>query len=349
MVNAVPSEPQGLDIAAYPDALVGGSGAAVLAIWTADEPVGDDLYYSIQGRFLSAVGIGTPSQINTFGDGIQSRARAAALQDGTFIALWRGPELWGRRIDGSGPAGAEFRINPNLFEDGDTTLLLGYDSADLRDGSYLVAWQEQDVASGEISIYARSYLYDGTPMLETRRLFRTHRIVSPLDQLPVHPITVTALASGGFFMAWTVNDSVNSDIFVQGFDAEWEPLADPVLVAEDRLVGFHQPQQAIARPDGSVWLLRTMHYTDFDVRLERRAADGTLLEGPFDIHALSLDDQLHGAFAVFPSGRLAVAWTTFGDSPGNDTDASLQGRIFLPASIFADGFEDGTLAAWTVE
>ena len=73
------------------------------------------------------------------------------------------------------------------------------------------------------------------------------------------------------------------------------------------------------------------------------------LGNEFQINTYTTGNQGGPTIGSDGSGAFVVAWSSYGSSGTDDYWHSVQAqRYIVPTSVFADGFESGNTAAWTV-
>lgn len=143
---------------------------------------------------------------------VQEFASITTLADGGFVVVWDSNQnsqssnfdIYGRRYYASGnPVGAEFVIsnaaNQELFPS--VTALV--------DGSFVVIWQDNENALQK-DIHGRLFRVDGTD---------SEFVVSDATGTQSNP-TVTALADGGFVVAWDDSQTNSPNIYGRRYGAD---------------------------------------------------------------------------------------------------------------------------------
>lgn len=264
----------------------------------------------------SSLEVGTPS--------------LTALSDGNFLVTWTasfatshggsGASFVARRLDSSGaPLGGSVTLPVAPW----TT-----DVAALPGGGYAVAWSTgADVlvrhfhgtgapAADAVAVGAGSYgsrpqiatLADGSGVvawlvqsgegfdLYARRLDATGNALGPADRINTGPVSdsaapaVTALADGGYVVAWTVaeQDGSSTDIHAQRFDSQGAPAGGETLV--DAVNAGLQQQPVLTALEGGGFVVGWMSSgpgTDgWDIEARRFDASGVAVPSG---HALQGD------------------------------------------------------------
>ena len=180
----------------------------------------DTVGSSIKAQVYAAGGatVGGELTVNTQATGTQDHARVAGLSNGRFVIVWdddsgtlgdgSGIGLKAQMYDAGGTTiGGEFLVNTTLA--GDQT---SPDIAALPGGGFVVSWTDSE-AGGSI----RAKLFDGAGA----RVGDEFMVNIPTGaQFGQSGSSVSALANGGFVIAWSVGVSVlDTDSRAQAFDA----------------------------------------------------------------------------------------------------------------------------------
>ena len=145
----------------------------------------------------------------------------AGLPDGSFVAVWADRSgtgdasfggIRGRVFKADGEPGAEFQVNATTaqqqFEPAITVL---------ADGRFVVAWTDYSATGGDTSsaaIRARMFDSDGEAL-------RDEVLVNTTTDGGQFAPTITALASGGFVVAWSSGDSFDYGNLRTGLRRQW--------------------------------------------------------------------------------------------------------------------------------
>ena len=173
----------------------------------------------------TVVKIGTEFEVNSQTSGGQWYPTVTGLANGGFVVTWQ-DGLAGYAGSGSGTlgdtsftsvkaqvyaadgtkVGTEFLANTQTTGSQATPNVTG-----LSNGGFVIAWQDQNSTSGDIK--GQAYAANGTP---TGSEFLINTVTSGNQNTP----TITALANGGFVVAWT-NQTASSgaDVKAQVYDS----------------------------------------------------------------------------------------------------------------------------------
>jgi hypothetical protein len=203
--------------------------------------------------------VGGEFRINTHTNGTQLVPGVAALADGVFVATWHSDGqdgssfgIYGRRYDAQGsPLGAEFRVNtytPGLQAHSRVTAL--------PDGGFVVVWQSDGQDGSALGIYGQRFDSQGNPVGGEFQV----NTATPDNQSGSH---VTALADGGFLVAWNSYDPVASEyaVFGQRYDGQGNPVGGEFQMIDTTSPSGLRPRLA-GLPDGG--FVVTWHSPDGD-------------------------------------------------------------------------------------
>ncbi|MEQ9483507.1 filamentous hemagglutinin N-terminal domain-containing protein [Coleofasciculus sp. F4-SAH-05] len=197
---------------------------------------------------------------------VQEFASVTALADGGFVVVWDSNQnsqssnfdIYGRRYDASGnPVGAEFVIsnaaNQELFPS--VTALV--------DGSFVVIWQDNENALQK-DIHGRLFRVDGTD---------SEFVVSDATGTQSNP-TVTALADGGFVVAWDDPQTNSPNIYGRRYGADG--IASPEFIISNTATRQEFPDVTALADGGFVVTWENRETGDLiNIKARRYSADGT--------------------------------------------------------------------------
>lgn len=183
-------------------------------------------------RLFAADGtaLGGEVRANTTTASAQYSPVAASLDNGGFVLAWTssgqdgsGAGVYAQRYDAGGVAqGGETRVNTYTSGDQQSPAI-----AALAGGGYVVAWTSsgQDGSSG--GIYAQRYDNSGVALGSETRINGT-----TADNQ--YGAQVTALADGGYLIAWSSNaqDGSSTGVYSQRFDANGSPHVAATLTGD---------------------------------------------------------------------------------------------------------------------
>ncbi len=187
-----------------------------------------------------------------------SNPQVAALGDGGYVVVWRGPE----------PSGASADIYVRQFDaDGNQTVsarlegmaqnlnALAPQVAALTGGGYVVVWQEQTTDGQGTDIFVQEFNARGKLLGDARLQAFAGNLNDSFPQ-------VTALADGSYVVSWTSStpDGQGSDVFVKAFDVPPPCFTRGTLI---ETAAGPVPVERLAAGD----MLRTMDHGFQPVRL----------------------------------------------------------------------------------
>ena len=187
------------------------SDGGFVVTWTSDvqspHPPG------IYAKHFGADGIATGAdlRIDTTSSGSHASSAAIGLADGGYVIVWDGNgDIHAQQFDAAGVAKAA----PSQVNTTSADLQFAPAATALADGGWVVTWQSQGQDGSESGIYLQRYSASGA---------------AAGDELQVNSTTagnqaapsVTALADGGFLVAWesAAQDGSGSGVYAQQYDA----------------------------------------------------------------------------------------------------------------------------------
>lgn len=298
-----PSEQLASSITALADGFV--------VTWQSYQQGGWDIYGQ---RFdVGGTRVGSEFLINTTWSGSQypaTQPSSTALVDGGFVVTWREQGwdysgldfgIYGQRYDASGTAlGSQFQVyGPRSYNDPYEPSITA-----LADGGFVVTWRSNDFYSafGD-GIYGQRFDASG------RRLGSEFQVSTPAG----YESSITALADGGFVVAWGSDYPGGNYIYCQRYDAGGSALGQ-LRVSSTTLVDQSGPSVA-ALPDGGFVVAWTSRGQDGDGRgicAQQYDASGTPVGSEFQINTTTIGDQSGPSLAASPDGGFVVTWTSTG-------------------------------------
>jgi hypothetical protein len=323
-------------------ALAGGGFAVA---WTDTGTSGGDASVTgVRAQVFNADGSksGAEFLVNTTTAGSQAEATIAALADGRFVVAWRDnsqsggdTSLFAVRAQAfnadSSKSGTEFLVNTtptnNQHEPSITAL---------ADGRFVVAWRD-DSATGDdtlgSAVRAQMFNADGS---QSGSEFVVNTVITNSQITPA----ITALAGGGFVVAWGDNSlsSGDNDAFsvrAQVFDAGGNKSGSQFVLATT-IASAQQTPTVTALADGrfvAAW--NDFSQTGGDtssgaIRAQVFNADGSKSGAEFLVNTTTTGIQDEPTITALADGRFVVAWTDASESGGDTTDDAVRGQIFDP-------------------
>ena len=291
------------DYAAFAPSVTALSDGGFAVAWTASF-VGD-AGEEVLGRVFGTDG--TPLTeafaINPPAPGSQRMPQLAGLADGGFVAVWESPPtgVVGRLFDALGrPTAAEFVLPGSAG---------GWapEVAALPGGGFVVAWDAVEWTFGESPIGIAAQRYDG------QGLPAGDRIELSADGNDAWNPAVSALAGGGFVLAWTASvtpgqSSYDREVRFQRFGPDGAPDGGQVRAAEASMFVSNAQPALAATDDGGFFLA----WEADGIRARRFDALGSSL-GPADFTVgppREDGDAMYGPVATrLPDGDIVIGWT----------------------------------------
>jgi len=273
----------------------------------------------------SYVRSGAAIAVSSLNSGTQMRSTVKAMDDGGFMVFWyssdpaadgSGYAVRARRFDAQGVAvGAETLINTSTTGDQVWPRI-----ATLNSGAYVIAWETSDFTQdgSGTAIKARMFSASGAP-IGGEFLVNTHVVA---DQKQPN---VTALADGGFLIAWQTTDPAqdgqSSAIKAQRFDSSGAPVGAEFLVNAAAPWGSGSPQSDVditgLANGGFVASWQAASSTTFlsHVKVQIFAADGTKVGPEFMAQSETVGHN-SGRVAALQDGGFLLTWNGGGSSLG---------------------------------
>ncbi|MCY1506536.1 RTX calcium-binding nonapeptide repeat (4 copies) [compost metagenome] len=263
----------------------------------------DDNGWDIHAQRYDASGhrLGGEVLVNTSTADFQQGSAVTALPDGGWLITWESESrrICSQRYDALGNTmGSETLVA--------ITSGSAYPSiATLADGGWLIAWETHNPTAGEFDIYTQRYDAQGNAIGGPApvAVSQTSHQVLP---------TVTALADGGWLVAWTSVDqnTWDNDIYMRRFDAQGTASGPDVRV--NSTTSDTQHHAAIAALGDGGWLItwnaENQDGSGYGVYAQRYDAQGNPLGGETRVNTTILDDQYNAAVTVLADGGWLVVW-----------------------------------------
>ena len=285
--------------------------------------------------FGQATPHGVQFQVNTFTPNAQQKPAVAADSLGRMVVVWQSEgeigdpdgSVEGQRYAADGtPQGAQFRANS--FTSG----FQGAASVARRpSGEFVVVWQSATSSGNDNSfnsIQARRFAADGTPLGAE---FQVNAYTTYFQNAP----DVAVDDAGEFIVVWQSRGSFGNDQdgdSVQGrrFSAIGVPLGAEFQVNNDT-TGYQTRPRVAASPAGDFWVVYQTAAAvapdpDWSVQARFYDATGTPWGGSFTLNTFTSGIQSNPEVAADDAGNFLAVWES-PDSPGTDTDLSIQGYL----------------------
>ncbi|MBJ7901613.1 MAG: hypothetical protein GC158_17230 [Cyanobacteria bacterium RI_101] len=263
-----------------------------------------------------------------------------AFVDGRFVVAWSDSSESGGDIS-SGAIRAQF-FNANGTRLGSEFLVntttinnqLDPSVAVLKNGRFVVTWTDFSFTGGDTfaeGIRGQIFNADGSR-------FGNEFLVNTTTAFPQNQSTVTALADGGFVVAWSdisfTQDDSGYGVRARVFNANGAPLGNDFQANVTTASDQRNPAVA-ALPSGGfamVWRDDSPRAGDPFGDLTGRIftqSNGTYGGGQeFDINTTATNIQSQPAIAVLTNGRFVVAWTDGSLSADDPSLAAVRAQMF---------------------
>ena len=254
-----------------------------------------------------------------------------ALPDGRFVIIWAEvigtfdsqegfyvyrSNIRGQVFNADGTkAGAEILVNTTTNKDQYEPTITA-----LADGRFVVAWTDNSQAGGDassVAVRAQVFNANGT---KAGAEFRVNTTTNKDQYEP----TITALADGGFVVAWTDNSQAGGDtsslaVRAQVLNANGTKVGAEFLVNTTTSNGQYQPTIAALADGGFVIAWTDVSGTGEDasgsaVRAQVFDADGTPAGSEFLVNTTTNNDQYDCRITALIDGRFVVTWTNYNET-----------------------------------
>jgi len=259
-------------------------------------------------------------QVNATNTGDQQRPDVTALQGGGFVVTWTsygqdgsGAGVYARVFAADGTAvGGEFLVNSTTASNQDIPTI-----AALVDGGFFIAWQSNGDQDGSgFGIFGQRFDAAGVPVGGEVQVNSTS---ANNQTLPA----VTALADGGYVVAWQVDGSQDGwgiGIFAQRFDAAGAAVGGEFQVNTFNIADQSEPSISALASGGFVVTWRGGGYDwapnqdadSWGVYARIYDANGVAVSGEILVNTTTADQQIEPSVAGLPDGGFYVTWTSYG-------------------------------------
>ncbi len=316
-----------------------------VATWVDNSLSGGDASFSgIRAQVFTSEGLksGLEFLVNTATALTQNEPAVTTLSDGRFVISWTDfSETSGDNSDAAilaqvfnadgSKSGGEFQVNTAI-----TVNQLDSSLTALQGGGFVITWTDQSQTGGDTTASAvRAQVFNSTGnQVGGEILVNTATASSQSDP------AVTALAGGGFVVAWADNSNAAGDnsstaIRAQRFDATGAKAGAEFVVPTT--IDFSQSQPAITTlADGRFvvsWTDASLTGGDTSVSSIRAQVfndDGSKSGDEFRINTTILQGQLDSAITALADGRFAVSWTDQSITGADNSGSAVRGQIFDP-------------------
>ncbi len=294
---------------------------------------------SIQGRRFAADGstLGGEFQVNTYTTNNQLYPAVALGANGSFVVVWHSRGSSGddtsiysvhaqRYASGGSAAGGELQVNTYT-----TSIQAGARVGAGAGGEFVVVWQS-DGSSGtdtqSSSIQGQRYASDGSPLAGE---FQVNTYTTLWQFSP----SMALGAAGDFVVVWSSNGSAGTDTSgysVQGqrFGSDGSPVGTEFQV--NTVTTNHQSRASVAAGAAGgfvvAWQSNAAGGTDYEIRGQRFASDGSPLGGELQVNTYATASQDYPSVAASAAGDIVVVWDSDGSPGGDSSFRSIQARRY---------------------
>ncbi len=299
--------------------------------------------YSVQARRYASDGsaLGGEIQINAYTTGDQERAAVAAANDGDFVVVWSSDGSGGtdnsissihaRRFASAGTAlGGDFQVNTYTTGRQRSTAV----AADAG-GDFVVVWQSRGSVGDDTSSYSiqgQRYASDGSAL---GGQFQVNNYTTNSQGEPA----VARNDGGDFVVVWASSGSSGTDtafgsIQARRFASDGSAAGSQFQV--NTITSGSQSAPAAAIGSGGAFILTWRSddsvvctgVGDACVRGQRYDSGGTALGAAFTLSADASGHQVHPRVALDSAGNFVTVWSSEISVGDDNSDWSIQGRLF---------------------
>ena len=282
-----------------------------VGVWVSVDQDGSAGGVYAQRYDATGASVGPEFRVNSHTEAYQSWPSVAGLSDGGFLVAWNslgqdgsGFGVYAQRFGADGLAlGPEFRVNTYA-----TNHQYYPDAAALADGGFVVCWTSSAQDGSTAGIYGQRFGADGASVGPE---FRANTHITHSQEFP----TLTALAPGGFVIAWVSNgqDGGNGGIYAQRYDAAGAPTGLEFRV-NTRTSGDQNEPAIQGLADGGFLVSWTSHGQDGDLAgifAQRFTAAGAPTGPEFRVNTHRAEDQTKSVIAALEDGGFVVSWQSW--------------------------------------
>ena len=288
------------------------AGGGFVVSWTSNGQDGSGWGIYAQSYAANGSPSGNEFRVNSTTYDTQYQPSSTGLADGGFVLTWEsygqdgsGWGIYAQRYAADGtPSGSEFQVNTTTSSDQSQPSITA-----LADGGFVVAWRSAGQDGSGWGIYAQRYAADGTP---SGSEFQVNTTTSSDQSQP----SITALADGGFVVAWRSagQDGSGGGVFAQRYASNGTPIGGEFKVNTEISNNQEKPN-AIALADGGfvvTWMSYDQDGSASGIFAQRYAADGTPSGGEFRVNTTTHGDQDQPSIVSLAGGGFVVAWMDWG-------------------------------------
>ena len=230
--------------------------------------------------------------------------------------------------------GTEFLVNTTVASDQFESTITA-----LANGRFVVVWTDESQSGGDTSgsaVRAQVFNADGS---KSGAEFLVNTTVANSQLQP----TITALADGGFVVAWTDDSQTGGDpsnfgVRAQAYNADGSLSGAEFLVNTTVTASQYEPT-ITALADGRFVVTWTdfSNGADSDIRAQVVNADGSASGAEFLVNTTVASNQYASSITALADGRFVVAWSDDSNPSGGRAFTDVRAQVFN-----ADGSLAGT-------
>ncbi len=316
-----------------------------VAAWTdGSQSGGDTSGTAVRAQIFDVDGgkFGSELLVNTTTANAQDTPTITALADGRFVIAWTDASqsgddtsslaVRGQIFNANGSkSGDEFLVNTTPTDAQETPTI-----AALADGRFVVAWRDDSQTGGDSSNSAvRAQIFSGNGS-KLGGQFLVNTATNNAQDSP----TITALANGGFVIAWTDKSQSSDDassfaVRGQVFNADGIKVGGELLV-NTTTANAQQLPTISALADGRfvvAWMDASQTGGDSSssaVPAQVFSANGSKSGDEFLVNATTADSQSFPTITTLADGRFVVAWSDSSESGDDSSGDAVRSQIFDP-------------------
>jgi hypothetical protein len=306
--------------------------------------------------------LGGEFRVNTRTQSSQQHPAIAQLNNGSFVVAWdsnaqdgSGTGVYAQRYSSAGlPANGEFRVNTTTANSQAQPAITG-----LQGGGFAVVWESAGQDGSGSGIYGQRYDSSGVKAGGQVRINAT----TAGDQTDP---AITALASGGYVVAWVSagQDGSGLGVYAQRYSAAGTKVGGQIRVNNTTAGDQSSPSIATVEGDGFVvaWQSAGQDGSGLGIFAQRFTSAGTKIGPQLRANTVITGDQRTPSVAALDDGGFVVGWVSAGDGDGfgifgqryatDGTKVGVQFRVNTTSAGDQDqptlsGFQDGGyMVAW---
>lgn len=278
-----------------------------VVLWNSNGQDGSS--YGVYQKRFSAQGMPLSGDVlvNSTTSGNQYRQNGAALSDGGWVVCWENVDtatIYQQRYDANGlPIGTETQATPDNYS------AYAPHVAGLADGGWVLAWYGPlDGDSSGNNIYQQRFDANGTALGAIARVNTTTTDSQTLDH---SRHSITALADGGWVIAWSSNlqDGDGLGVYFQRYDASGASVGIETQASNYTSSNQNQPFVAAGQDGGWIIVWTSNGQTSgTDVYQRRYDAAGISAGAESLVNTTTSNGQDNPSVCTLADGGWVVVW-----------------------------------------